>query len=103
MSHPSVLVSDVLNMIPLRTSWVSSYGSDFNYDFNATTDSSVKPMEFNFAPSERKGENPGLSVFLLGSQGEIYHTYQTFARGTDSLLVSLQLLDYTPFGRQHPN
>lgn len=81
--------------------WVSSYGSDFNYDYHATNDPEVKPMESNFRKTERAGENSALSVFYRGDDGEIYHTYTAFARGTDHLLVSLQLLDFTPLGRQH--
>ncbi|MGH7631665.1 MAG: DUF899 domain-containing protein, partial [Gemmatimonadales bacterium] len=28
--------------------WYSSYGSDFNYDFHATTDEAVAPVEYNY-------------------------------------------------------
>src|SRR5919107_1185858 len=28
--------------------WYSSYGSDFNYDFHATLDESVAPVEYNY-------------------------------------------------------
>ena len=31
--------------------WVSSYGSDFNYDFHTTIDPSVTPAEYNYAPA----------------------------------------------------
>lgn len=81
--------------------WVSSYGSDFNYDYHATNDPEVGPMESNFRKTERAGEESALSVFYRGDDDEIYHTYTAFARGTDHLMVSLQLLDLTPLGRQH--
>ncbi|KAG9020076.1 hypothetical protein FS837_008608 [Tulasnella sp. UAMH 9824] len=43
---------------------------------------------------------PGLSVFFKDKEtGNIYHTYSTYARGTDVLLGTHQLLDYTPKGR----
>ena len=64
--------------------WFSSYGSDFNYDFDATTDD---------------GENGGVSVFLLDG-ADIYHTYSTTARGNDILLGTYNYLDLTPLGRQ---
>lgn len=64
--------------------WVSSNGSDFNYDFGASTD---------------RGEVPGVSVFLRDGDN-IYHTYYTTARGTDRLGFVNNLLDLTPFGRQ---
>jgi predicted dithiol-disulfide oxidoreductase (DUF899 family) len=64
--------------------WFSSYDSDFNHDFHATTDD---------------GEVSGVSVFLR--EGEtIFHTYSTFARGNDLLLGTYNYLDLTPLGRQ---
>ncbi|WP_408011606.1 DUF899 family protein [Pseudalkalibacillus sp. A8] len=32
--------------------WYSSYGSDFNYDFNVTLDESVDPLEYNFSTKD---------------------------------------------------
>ena len=46
-----------------------------------------------------KGEAPGLSVFLKEGN-DIFHTYSTYARGLDTLLVTYRLLDITPLGRQ---
>ena len=82
--------------------WFSSYNSDFNYDFQATLDEAVAPPEFNYkltSPPE-KGERPGLSVFLKGDEGEIFHTYSSYSRGLEGLLGTYQLLDMTPLGRQ---
>lgn len=64
--------------------WFSSYGSDFNYDFNATTD---------------EGESGGVSVFLRDGEN-IFHTYATTARGNDVLHGTYNYLDLTPLGRQ---
>lgn len=64
--------------------WFSSYGSDFNYDFEATTD---------------EGEDGGLSVFLREGEN-IFHTYSTTARGVDLLHGTYNYLDLTPLGRQ---
>jgi predicted dithiol-disulfide oxidoreductase (DUF899 family) len=64
--------------------WYSSFGSDFNYDFDATTD---------------KGEAHGLSVFFR-IDDDVYHTYSTYRRGTESLTDAYTLLDRTPYGRQ---
>jgi predicted dithiol-disulfide oxidoreductase (DUF899 family) len=64
--------------------WFSSYGSDFNYDFHATTDD---------------GEEGGLSVFLREGEN-IFHTYSTTARGVDLLHGTYNYLDLTPLGRQ---
>lgn len=64
--------------------WYSSFGTDFNYDFQATTD---------------QGEAHGLSVFFR-IDDDVFHTYSTYNRGTESLTESYRLLDVTPYGRQ---
>jgi predicted dithiol-disulfide oxidoreductase (DUF899 family) len=46
-----------------------------------------------------KGEGPGVSVFFKDGE-DIYHTYSTYARGLDTILVTHRLLDITPLGRQ---
>ncbi len=48
------------------------------------------------APS---GELPGISVFFT-VDSEIFHTYSTYARGTEPLTDVALLLDITPYGRQ---
>lgn len=90
--------------------WYSSFGSDFNYDFHATLDEKKAPPEYNYRGKEeldarkaetyfRNGEQHGLSVFFrLGD--EVFHTYSTYARGTENLTNAYTLLDTTPYGRQ---
>ncbi len=88
--------------------WYSSGGSDFNYDYNATTDEKVKPIELNFRTKEEleklgkmvyQGDVPGFSVFFK-KDGAIYYTYSTWNRGGERILSTLNLLDFTPLGRQ---
>lgn len=89
--------------------WVSSFGSDFNYDFHVTLDSKVAPMEYNFRPLEPEksgsgsysdsSEAHGLSVFFL-EKNQVYHTYSSYARGVERLTDAYSLLDVTPYGRQ---
>jgi predicted dithiol-disulfide oxidoreductase (DUF899 family) len=43
-------------------------------------------------------ERPGVSAFAL-RDGEVYHTYSTFARGLDGLWNMYQWLDRAPLGR----
>jgi len=85
--------------------WYSSFGTDFNWDFNVSLDEAVvKPVIYNYKPMEKpfKGEHTGLSVFY--KQGNnLFHTYSTYARGLDGLLVTNHLLDLTPLGRQDVN
>lgn len=89
--------------------WYSSYGSDFNYDFHVTNDEKVAPVEYNYRNKEEleaakvvnasEGEEHGLSVFFrLGD--DVFHTYSTYARGTENLTDAYSLLDTTPYGRQ---
>ena len=92
-----------------RVAWFSSHESDFNYDFHVTLDAGVAPIEYNYRSKAElearqsgqspSGEEHGLSVFFrLGD--EVFHTYSTYARGTESLTDSYSLLDTTPYGRQ---
>lgn len=94
--------------------WVSSHGSDFNYDFHATTNPAIAPIEYNYRKGEESGANTepgaenneqhGMSVFfrLPNSAGrdEVFHTYSAYARGVESITDSYALLDVTPYGRQ---
>ena len=92
-----------------KRAWYSSWGSDFNYDYHVTLDEAIRPSEYNFRPtaeiqattpgSQFEGEAHGLSVFFR-LDGEIYHTYSTYARGVESLTDAYSLLDVTPYGRQ---
>ncbi|HEX4255356.1 MAG TPA: DUF899 domain-containing protein [Streptosporangiaceae bacterium] len=85
--------------------WYSSLGSDFNYDFQVTLDKSRPQLDYNYRPvpdalgDDDSTELPGVSCFLRDG-GQIYHTYSTFARGTDTLGSSYSLLDLTVLGRQ---
>ncbi|CZR54404.1 uncharacterized protein PAC_04288 [Phialocephala subalpina] len=81
--------------------WVSSSESDFNYDFHVSLDASIAPTEYNYKESapDVKGERPGLSIFYREG-AELYHSYSTYARGLDGILVTNRLLDLTPLGRQ---
>jgi predicted dithiol-disulfide oxidoreductase (DUF899 family) len=88
--------------------WVSSSGSDFNYDFHATLDEDVAPIVYNYRTRAElesqgnrisKGEVHGLSVFFMDNE-TVYHTYSTYGRGAEGLTDSYSLLDVTPYGRQ---
>jgi predicted dithiol-disulfide oxidoreductase (DUF899 family) len=86
--------------------WYSCYGSDFNYDFRATLDSARPQLEYNFrsqpdciGEGETSAEVSGVSCFLRDG-AEIFHTYSTWARGTDVLGNAYSWLDLTALGRQ---
>ena len=86
-----------------RFKWVSSYGSDFNYDFHV----SFKPDEiakgegyYNYELRDVGiDELSGRSVFYKDSTGDIFHTYSAYARGGEISLGSYGVLDMTPKGR----
>ena len=107
--------------------WASSFGSDFNYDFQAAhTEEQQRSgvVEYNFrtmdvGPSLEAGkegplaewaattgtdwatyaqEAPGMSAFAL-EDGIVYHTYSAYARGVDGLWGMYQWLDRAPRGR----
>jgi predicted dithiol-disulfide oxidoreductase (DUF899 family) len=93
--------------------WVSAGGTDFNRDLGFThTEEELKPfLEGEIPPTvrqmaERSGtdvlgyvtEGPGLSAYAL-SDGAVYRTYVTTARGLEPAMAYYGLLDRTPMGR----
>jgi predicted dithiol-disulfide oxidoreductase (DUF899 family) len=80
--------------------WVSSLGTDFNFDFGVSFPADEQALEYNFGTIKPHGqESPGLSAFRRGEDGAIYRTYSTYARGLDPLNGAYQLLDITSKGR----
>ncbi|SDQ92358.1 Predicted dithiol-disulfide oxidoreductase, DUF899 family [Virgibacillus subterraneus] len=67
--------------------WFSSFESEFNYDFEATSKDGAQL------------QHQGLSVFLRDGD-RVFHTYSTYLRGLDTLFSPFNYLDLTPFGRQ---
>jgi predicted dithiol-disulfide oxidoreductase (DUF899 family) len=106
--------------------WASSFGIDFNFDFNVGfTEEQQRQggIEYNYARGEHAmdaapvegpvaelgtmsgtdaatytRERPGLSAFAL-EDGVVYHAYSTYARGVDGLWGMYQWLDRAPKGR----
>lgn len=87
-----------------RFKWVSSFGSDFNHDYQV----SVTPEErasgrvmynYEFVDKFPSDERPGASVFYKTKAGEVFHTYSTYGRGLDLLIGTYNLLDLAPKGR----
>jgi predicted dithiol-disulfide oxidoreductase (DUF899 family) len=83
--------------------WYSSFGSDFNYDFQASFEpADLKKGEvfYNFK-MQKMGidETPGISVFARNETGEVFHTYSCYQRGLDMLNGAYHFLDLVPKGR----
>jgi predicted dithiol-disulfide oxidoreductase (DUF899 family) len=83
--------------------WVSSYGSDFNYDFNVSF--TPEQIAAGRAYYNYRYTDPGLedlsgdSVFFKDTAGQIFHTYSAFGRGAEELCGAYNYLDLTPKGR----
>jgi predicted dithiol-disulfide oxidoreductase (DUF899 family) len=93
--------------------WVSSGGSDFNRDLGfMNTEEELRPFMQREIPltveqnarmcgTDALGyvtEGPGMSVYAL-SDGLVYRTYVTTARGLEPAMAFYGLLDRTPKGR----
>ena len=89
-----------------RFNWVSSEGSDFNYDYHV----SFTPEEiasgqvyynYRLTPASIE-ELSGFSVFYKDSHGDVFHTYSSYGRGNEEVLGAYVYLDLTPKGRNEP-
>ena len=106
--------------------FASSYGSDFNYDFQVghTKEAwDAGAVEYNFRVTDLRPpageessrnawaeaivstdwetyrrEGPGMSAFAL-EDGVVYHTYSAYERGLDAVWGMYQWLDRAPLGR----
>ncbi len=103
--------------------WASSFGSDFNFDYSVgfTEAQQDQGYAYNFhdnppIPADAQGapdghasrcgvnlrtylrELPGMSAFVF-DDGEVLHTYSTYARGLDGLWGMYPWLDRAPMGR----
>jgi predicted dithiol-disulfide oxidoreductase (DUF899 family) len=84
-----------------RFPWVSSLGSDFKYDFGVafTQEQQRSGADYNYQHvDEAEPQKEGMSVFAL-QDGAVYHTYSTYARGTEALMGTYRFLDLAPWGR----
>ena len=96
--------------------WVSSGNTTFNFDFGVsyTERQLAAGAEHNFRRLDidvsrlphggrsgdpvDAGESPGVSAFVR-EDGDVFHTYSAYARGTDALWGMYQWLDRAPLGR----
>lgn len=99
-----------IEVVRKRMHWtfpfVSSYGTDFNYDFNVSfTREAVAAGSalYNFGPAPEWAATledlSGNSVFYKDATGQIFHTYSTYGRGGEQFLGIYGYFDVTPKGR----
>src|SRR5205085_8192138 len=93
-----------IQQVKKRMGWkfnrVSSYNTDFNYDYQAsfTPEQIAKgKVEYNFdlVPFP-PAEGPGISVFYKDKDGNLFHTYSAYARGSESTINTYNYLDFVP-------
>ncbi|KAE8451269.1 hypothetical protein EG329_004434 [Mollisiaceae sp. DMI_Dod_QoI] len=97
---PLAKIKEFQDRMGWRFPWYSSFDSIFNYDFHVSLDGNIAPTEYNYKENspDLKGERPGMSIFYREGP-ELYHSYSSYARGLDHLLITYRLLDLTPLGR----
>ncbi|EEA00568.1 protein of unknown function DUF899 thioredoxin family protein [Burkholderia sp. H160] len=83
--------------------WVSSSGSDFNFDYHVSftpEELASKKAFYNFTEQDVGiDELHGHSVFYKDESGDVYHTYSCYGRGDERFLNTYALLDIAPKGR----
>jgi len=86
-----------------RFPWVSSNGSDFNFDYHVSfgdADKTRGKAHYNFEEQDyMSDELPGVSAFYRDDEGNVYHTYSAYARGAEMLLGTYAMLEFTAKGR----
>lgn len=86
-----------------RFKWVSSAGTDFNYDFGVSfmpEEVATGRIDYNYGNWPFVGEEwPGVSVFYKDDAGQVFHTYSTYGRGVEVMMGAYRMLDLTPKGR----
>ena len=86
-----------------KFAWVSSFGSDFNFDYHVSftpEEKAAGKIDYNYSEAEFfSEEGPGASVFAKDATGEVFHTYSSYARGLDILVGTYNFLDLVPKGR----
>jgi predicted dithiol-disulfide oxidoreductase (DUF899 family) len=100
---PLSQIEPVRKRMGWRFQWVSSFGSDFNYDYRVSfTQEQIANGEadYNFGATPYADVDlPGTSIFAKDPQGQVFHTYSSYARGGELLLGAFNWLDLTPKGR----
>ncbi|WP_321902901.1 thioredoxin family protein [Paraburkholderia tropica] len=86
-----------------RFPWVSSYGGDFNFDFDVSfsdADKARGTARYNYREQDYvSDELPGISAFYRDEAGQVYHTYSAYARGVELPIATYAMLEFTAKGR----
>lgn len=104
---PLAEIAAYKNRMGWKFPWVSSSGSDFNYDYQVSftpEQLASGKVEYNFdempvPANSGTTDLHGLSAFYTNDAGEVFHTYSSYARGHEDLIGTLMILDRAPKGR----
>jgi predicted dithiol-disulfide oxidoreductase (DUF899 family) len=96
-----------IEAVKARMGWtfpfVSSQGSDFNFDFGVSftpEDIAAGRAIYNYGTVIRNSQDMfGVSIFVKDECGAICHSYSTYHRGAELLMGALNWLDLVPKGR----
>jgi predicted dithiol-disulfide oxidoreductase (DUF899 family) len=100
---PLTKIEEFKKRMGWRFNWVSSFGTDFNRDFHVSftkEEMATGKVDYNYEMAEFPSEEaPGISVFYKDKNGDIFHTYSAYARGTEMSVGTYNYLDLVPKGR----
>ena len=100
---PFAEIDAVRRRMGWRFPFVSSFGSDFNYDFDVSytpEQFAAKTATYNYRPLDFEiPDLSGDSVFYKDEDGRIFHTFSSFGRGSEPFIAVYGILDMMPKGR----
>ena len=100
---PLAVLQDFRKRMGWKFNWVSSYQSDFNYDYHVSFRSeelASGEVDYNYTRTKASiDELSGISVFFKNDAGEVFHTYSSYGRGNEEVLGAYMYLDLVPKGR----
>lgn len=101
---PLLRIEQVRRRMGWAFPWVSSHGSDFNYDYGVSfrpEDIAAGRALYNFGVTTIKSSEDmhGISIFARDEAGDLFHTYSTYHRGDEMTMGAFMWLDLAPKGR----
>ncbi len=100
---PLRCIEEVKDRMGWTFPWVSSHGSDFNFDFGVSftpEDIAAGRAIYNYGTVIRNSQDMfGTSIFVKDDGDAIFHSYSTYHRGAELLIGALNWLDLVPRGR----
>ena len=100
---PLQRIEEVKQRMAWTFPWVSSHGSDFNFDFGVSfteQDIAAGRALYNYGTVIHNSRDMfGTSIFVKDDRGDVFHSYSTYHHGTELLMGAFNWLDLAPKGR----